>query len=74
MMHAAPIVASCRKFDRYACTTADATESGPVPRLLVALTVHVYDLPAVSPVTVIGLALPDFDLVAPPFDDVHVTA
>jgi hypothetical protein len=50
----------------------DIVEVGPVPRLFVALTAHLYVLPAVSPVTVSGLVLPVFDFATPPFDDVHV--
>jgi len=34
--------------------------------------VHVYVLPALSPVTVSGADFPDLDFVAPPFVDVHV--
>jgi hypothetical protein len=39
---------------------------------LVALTVHVYVLVVVKPVTVIGLAAPVAPLVSPPFDEVQV--
>jgi hypothetical protein len=45
-----------------------------VPRAFVALTVHVYALPALRPVTVSGLAAPLLALATPPFDDVHVAA
>jgi hypothetical protein len=34
-------------------------EAGPVPTELVAFTEQLYVVPLVSPVTVIGLALPD---------------
>jgi len=51
---------------------ADGSDAGPVPRLLVALTLHVYVLPGVRPVTVIGLALPDLVFVTPPFEEVQV--
>ena len=57
---------------RYAVTGAEGKDDCPVPRLLVALTVHVYVLPAVRPATVIGLAVPDLVLATPPFDEVHV--
>jgi hypothetical protein len=40
-------------------TVFDAAEAEPVPALLVALTVNVYAVPFVSPVTVIGLAEPE---------------
>jgi hypothetical protein len=36
-------------------TLFDAVDAVPVPALLVALTVNVYAVPLVSPVTVIGL-------------------
>src|SRR5439155_13474202 len=56
----------------YAVIGAEGTDRGPVPRLFVAATRHRYVLPAVSPVTVMGLfervLLPD----APPSDEVHV--
>ena len=38
--------------------TLDAAEAGPVPAAFVAVTVKVYDVPAVRPVTVSGLAGP----------------
>jgi len=50
----------------------DGCEAGPVPRALVAFTVHVYDLPGVSPFTVTGPVRADFDFVTPPLLDVHV--
>ncbi len=48
----------------------EAADAGPVPTALVALTVKVYDVPLVSPVTVIevhgalqlALKLPGFDV------------
>jgi len=39
-------------------TAAEAADAGPVPTLLVAVTVKVYAVPLVSPVTTIGLAVP----------------
>ena len=39
-------------------TLLDAVEAAPVPIALVAVTVNVYAVPLVSPVTVIGLAAP----------------
>jgi hypothetical protein len=50
----------------------DGCDDGPVPRALVAFTVHVYDLPGVSPLTVTGPVRADFDFVTPPLPDVHV--
>ena len=40
-------------------TLFEAAEAGPVPIALVALTVKVYAVPFVKPVTVIGLDAPD---------------
>ena len=40
-------------------TAAEAVEAGPLPTLLVAYTVQVYGSPLVSPVTMIGLDVPD---------------
>ena len=51
-------------------TELDAEEAEPVPALLVAVTVKVYAVPFVRPVTVIGLAEPV--AVIPPGDDVTV--
>jgi len=51
-------------------TLLEAAEAVPVPRALVAFTVKVYAVPFVSPVTVIGLAVPV--LVTPPGEDVTV--
>jgi hypothetical protein len=42
----------------FGVTLLEAAEAGPVPAELVALTVNVYAVPLVSPVTVIGLAVP----------------
>jgi hypothetical protein len=50
----------------------EGCEAGPVPRPLVAFTVHVYDLPDVNPLTVTGPVRADFERVTPPFLDVHV--
>ena len=55
-------------------TAVDAGEGAPVPLAFVAVTVHAYDFPFVSAFTMIGEPAPDADPVAPPFDDVHVTA
>jgi len=52
---------------------ADAGDAAPAPFTFVAVTVHVYDFPFVSPPTTIGDAAPDAKPVVPPFDDVHVT-
>ena len=53
-------------------TAADGEDAGPVPRALVALTVHVYLLAVVRCVTVKGDAAPAFVLVAPPLLDLHL--
>jgi hypothetical protein len=50
----------------------DAAEFGPVPIALVALTLHVYALSAVSPVTTMGLAPPTDARVTPPLVLEHV--
>jgi len=50
----------------------DGCDEGPVPRALVAFTVHVYDLPGVNPLTVTGPVRADFERVTPPLLDVHV--
>jgi hypothetical protein len=60
-----------RRAANYAFARAEGSDRGPVPRLFVALTRHVYVLPAVSPVTVIGLPFPALALLAPPFDEVQ---
>ena len=46
---------------------------GPVPRLLVALTVQVYVLPALRPVTVSGPVLATLPFGLPPLVEVQVT-
>ena len=51
-------------------TADDAVESVPVPTALVAVTVKVYAVPLVSPVTVIGDEAPV--AVRPPGEDVTV--
>ncbi len=56
---------------RYALTAFDAADRRPVPRLFVAVTVHVYFLPGVSLRTVTCVERCDHDRVVPPFDDVH---
>jgi len=53
-------------------TAADAVEAAPVPFAFVALTVHVYDLPFVSPPTTTGEPGPDEDPRVPPLDDAQV--
>ena len=55
-------------------TLFDAFDGSPVPTALVAVTVHAYALPFVSPVTTIGLAPPELVPVTPPFVEVHVAA
>ena len=50
---------------------ADAADGTLVPFAFVAVTVHVYDFPFVSPVTTIGEAAPDAEPATPPFDDTH---
>lgn len=54
-----------------ATTGADAADGAPTPRALVAVTVHVYVLPVVNPVTVIGLAGPPLEPPTPPLLDTH---
>ena len=51
-------------------TLFDAADAGPVPIALVAVTVNVYAVPLVRPVTEIGLAVPV--AVIPPGLDVTV--
>jgi len=51
----------------------DGGEVGPGPLTLLAPTVHVYDFPLVSPVTVMGEDVPFALPVAPPFDDAQTT-
>jgi len=55
-------------------TTADAGDGAPSPFAFVAVTVHVYDFPFVSPFTTIGEPAPDAEPAAPPFDDVQFAA
>ncbi len=56
----------------FGTTAAEDGDEGPEPLPLVALTLHVYDLPFVSPVTVIGDEPPGtLALAAPPFDETH---
>jgi hypothetical protein len=52
-------------------TGSDASDSGPCPTAVVARTVHVYVRPLVSPVTVIGDAVPVSVPWAPPLLEVH---
>jgi len=53
-------------------TDADAVDAGPVPRLFVAVTVNVYAVPAVRPVTVAVVTPVAAAAVLPPGDDVTV--
>ncbi len=55
----------------FGITAADAAELAPGPFAFVANTVHVYVLPFVKPVTVIGDARPARERAAPPLDDVQ---
>jgi hypothetical protein len=48
-------------------TLLDGVEAGPVPAALVAVTVKVYAVPLVRPVTIIGLAVP-MTLILPGLD------
>src|SRR5262245_44551159 len=50
----------------------DAADAGPVPTALVAVTLHVYVLPLVSPEITIGLEAPEPLRATPPFDDVQL--
>jgi hypothetical protein len=50
------------------------TEPAPVPTLFVAVTVHVYVLAFVNPVTVTGLADTLAEPGLPPFDETHDTS
>jgi hypothetical protein len=43
----------------YGVTALDALDAAPVPAAFVAVTVKVYDVPLVRPVTVSGLADPE---------------
>jgi hypothetical protein len=51
-------------------TLFEGPDAAPVPMVLVAVTVNVYAVPLVSPLTVIGLDIPE--LVIPPRFDVTV--
>src|SRR5215831_16053642 len=53
-------------------TALDAAEAGPVPAALVAVTVNVYAVPLVRPVTVAVVVLPLVLAVSPPGADVTV--
>jgi hypothetical protein len=53
-------------------TEFDAADAGPLPTELVAVTVKVYAVPLVSPVTVALVALPPAVAVWPPGDAVTV--
>ena len=50
----------------------DAADGALVPTVLAAVTLQVYVLPLVRPVTVIGLEDPGAEPAAPPSLDVHV--
>ena len=66
--------AAGRPGSAFGTTAADAGDDGPGPLPFVALTLHVYDLPFVNPVTVIGDEAPTtLALATPPFDDTHFT-
>ena len=52
----------------------DAADGKLEPWVFCAVTVHVYVLPFVSPVTTSGLAVPTLEPVAPPLLDEHVAA
>lgn len=56
-----------------AVTDALSAEAGPLPRALWAYTEQRYAFPALSVVTVIGLAVPDFVRVVPPLLELQVT-
>jgi len=53
-------------------TAVDAAEAGPVPAALVAVTVNVYEVPLLRPVTVADVGVTDAVAVAPPGDAVTV--
>jgi hypothetical protein len=55
-------------------TAAEAGDAAPVPFAFVALTVHVYDFPFVSPVTTSGGVASLAEPGVPPFDEVQVAA
>ena len=52
----------------------DRADTGPAPRALVAVTVHVYVFAVVNPFTVIGVTVPVALTAAPPAVGVHVAA
>jgi hypothetical protein len=51
--------------------TADSGDGRLVSSSFVAVTVHVYVLPLVTPVTTMGDATPGADEAVPPSDDAH---
>ena len=53
-------------------TLFEAAEAGPLPAALVAVTVKVYELPLLRPVTMALVVLPPTELVIPPGDAVTV--
>jgi hypothetical protein len=53
-------------------TTVDAGDAGPAPFTFVAVTVHVYDFPFVSPATTVGEAVSFAEPAVPPFDDTQL--
>jgi len=55
----------------YAVTAPDGFDARLVPLALVAVTVHLYVDPTVRPVTVSGVAVPDFIPATPPLLDTH---
>ena len=52
-------------------TATDAAEGTPSPFVLVAITVHVYDLPFVRPPTTMGEPMSAATPATPPFDEMH---
>ena len=66
----APVGAPGTVADADGITGVEAADAGPVPTPFVAVTVKVYDVPSVRPVTVTGLVV--FIAVNPPGDDVTV--
>jgi hypothetical protein len=55
----------------YEVTAPDAFDAGPLPLAFATTTVQAYLLPAVRPVAVSGLAVPDFARVTPPLPETH---
>jgi hypothetical protein len=53
-------------------TALEGVDAGPVPTALVAVTVNVYEVPLVSPVTVAVVLLPPAVAVSPPGEEVTV--